>query len=203
MNPRVKISAILISLGLIMALLPLTSNMSFVSTPDKVLHETLDKNCFLTADQVAKLIISEDKTIQLIDLRSPGEYHLFNIQGSVNIPYNEFLSSDPGKFLGNHLTRFIFYSNDDLNANYALTIARGLNYHNTFVLKGGLNEWFHTIMNSGFSGVRITARENALYETRKKARNMFIELNSLPDSLKEKFVASRRLAAKKLDGGCE
>jgi len=32
---------------------------------------------------------------------------------------------------------------------------------------------------------------------------MFTEINSLPDSLKQKFIDSRRVAAKKLDGGCE
>jgi hypothetical protein len=32
---------------------------------------------------------------------------------------------------------------------------------------------------------------------------MFTEINSLPDSLKLKFIQSKHFAAKKLDGGCE
>ena len=39
-------------------------------------------------------------------------------------------------------------------------------------------------MNSTFTGERISARENALFETRTRARKMFTEINSLPDSLK-------------------
>jgi len=42
-----------------------------------------------------------------------------------------------------------------------------------------------------------------LFETRKRAGEMFTELNSLPDSLKTRFLESKRYSAKKLDGGCE
>ena len=70
-------------------------------------------------------------------------------------------------------------------------------------MKGGLNEWFNTVMNSRFTGERITARENALFETRTRAKKMFTEMNSMPDSLKMKYIESEHLAAKKLDGGCE
>jgi hypothetical protein len=58
-------------------------------------------------------------------------------------------------------------------------------------------------MNSRFTGTRISARENALFETRTKAGKMFTEINNLPDSLKLKFIRSKLTAAKKLDGGCE
>ena len=37
-------------------------------------------------------------------------------------------------------------------------------------MKGGLNEWFNTVMNSSFTGERISARENALFETRTRAK---------------------------------
>ena len=203
MNPREKLSAILIILGLILALLPLSSGRSFNARPDKVLEEILSPEITVTADQTARLVASGDKSIQLIDLRSREEFRAFNIPGSVNIPYNEFLDTDPQLILKNGKALNILYSNGDIYSNYAVTIARGLRYNNTFAMKGGLNEWFNTVMNSSFSGERISARENALYEARFRARKMFSEINSLPDSLKQKFIDSKRLAAKKLDGGCE
>ena len=203
MNAREKLSAILLSLGLVLALLPLSSNRSFNTRPDKILEEALDQSTYLTADQVARLVASEDKSVQLIDVRSSEEFRTFNIPGSINVPYNEFLDNDPERFLNNKKIKYIFYANGDLYANYALIIAKGLKYNNTLVMKGGLNEWFSTVMHSNFTGDRISARENALFETRIRARNMFTEINSLPDSLKKKFIDSRHLAAKKLDGGCE
>lgn len=68
---------------------------------------------------------------------------------------------------------------------------------------GGLNEWFNTVMNSSFTGERISVRENALFETRTRAKKMFTEINSLPDSLKLKFIKAKHISSKKLDGGCE
>jgi hypothetical protein len=73
---------------------------------------------------------------------------------------------------------------------------------NAFVMKGGLNEWFQTVMLSEYSGATITARENALFENRFKARATFNQFNSLHDSLKTKYFDAKRLQKKKLDGGC-
>jgi hypothetical protein len=70
-------------------------------------------------------------------------------------------------------------------------------------MEGGLNKWYADVMNSDFSGKTITARENALYETRYKARKIFRDINSLPDSLKLLYLASKEIERKKLDGGCE
>ena len=105
MNAREKLSAILLSLGLILALLPLSSNRSFNTRPGKVLEEVLDRNTYLTADQVARLVASEDNTVQLIDVRSPEEFRAFNIPGSINVPYNEFLDNDPDRILNNRKTK--------------------------------------------------------------------------------------------------
>ena len=203
MNTGRKIWVILLSLCLILALLPLTSNRSFISSPSRVLEEALSNESYLSADQVAKLITSDDNTFQLVDLRQPSEFLSFNIPGSINVPYNEFIKKDPGNLFTSRSKKYIFYSNNDLYSNYAMTVARGMNYKNAFVLKGGLNEWFKTIMNTTFTGERITARENALFSTRRRAGQMFTELNSMPDSLKKKYVDSKRLESRKLDGGCE
>jgi rhodanese-related sulfurtransferase len=203
MNTREKFSVGLLCLGLILAMLPLTGNRSFIAGPGKLLSEVLDNTTYLSVDQVAKFMVSEDSSVQIIDLRTPGEFRTVNIPGSINIPYSKILDNDPAGFLNNGKTRNIFYSNGDLESSYALAIARGLNLKNTYVMKGGLNEWYKTVMNSTFNGEKISARENALFETRTRAKKMFTEMNSLPDSLKMKFIQSQHLAAKKLDGGCE
>jgi rhodanese-related sulfurtransferase len=203
MNTREKFSIGLLCLGLILALLPLSGSRSFIVRPQKLLSEVLDGNTYVTVDQVARFVVSEDSSVQIIDLRKPEEYMVMNIPGSINVPYAKFLDNDPATFLNGVKSRNILYSNGDLDANYALAIAKGLNLKNIYVMKGGLNEWFNTVMNSSFTGEKISARENALFETRTGAKKMFNEMNSLPDSLKLKFVESKHIAAKKLDGGCE
>jgi rhodanese-related sulfurtransferase len=163
----------------------------------------LDISTYYSVDQVARFVVEEDSTVQIIDLRTPEEFRRLNIPGSINLPYNTLIERNPASILNNGKTRNIFYSNGDFDSNYALTIIRGLNIKNTYVMKGGLNEWYNTIMNSSFTGEKITAHENSLFETRTRAKRMFTEMNSLPDSLKAKFFQTKHLTAKKLDGGCE
>jgi 3-mercaptopyruvate sulfurtransferase SseA len=203
MEMRIKITVVLLLSGLILALLPLSANRSFTVKPERLISEILDPDVSLTADQVARLIVNEDSTIRLIDLRSPEEFSKLSIPGSVNVPYKDFISSDLYMYMNDVNIRNILYSNDGLFSDYALVYARGLGYKNSFAMDGGLDEWIDTVIESKFTGERISARENALYETRTKAANLFIRFNSMPDSLKAAFMTANKFSAKKLDGGCE
>ena len=203
MNMRAKFSIVLLCLGLILAFLPRSGNSSFSVRPQNLLSEMMDNSTYYSVDQVARFVVAEDSTVQVIDLRTPEEFRRLNIPGSINLPYNTFIDRNPASILNNGKTRNIFYSNGDFDSNYALAISRGLNIKNTYVMKGGLNEWYNTIMNSSFTGEKIMARENALFEARTRAKKMFTEMNSLSDSLKAKFFQTKHLTAKKLDGGCE
>jgi hypothetical protein len=58
-------------------------------------------------------------------------------------------------------------------------------------------------MESNFSGDRITAAENAIFEVRYRARDFFNRMNSLPDSLKLAFLEVKRQKEAELVGGCE
>lgn len=203
MKIRKEFSVLLVMLSLVLALLPLTANRSFTAKPAELLAEVLENEASFTADQVAGFIVREDPAFQLIDLRSAEEFKKQAIPGAVNVPYGEFMRSDPDIWLSNEKIRTIFYSTGDLEADYALVYARGLGYENSYALAGGITEWIRTVIDTKFAGERITARENALFETRKRAGEMFTELNSLPDSLKLKYLESKKFSAKKLDGGCE
>jgi len=185
-----------------LAFLPLSGKYSFHGKPDRLVTALLDEQSFFTPDQVARFVVTEDSTVQLIDLRTPGEFKAFSIPGSINLPYGDLLSSDLESYL-NRGVRNIFYANGDYQANYAFVIAKGLGFDNSYVMKGGLNSWYEVVMNSEFRGEKITARENALFETRTKARKMFTEINSMPDGLKSKYSEAREIERKKLDGGCE
>ena len=200
---REKFSALLLIMGLIMAFLPFPDGKSFTVKPDFLLEESLNEATFSSVDEVAGFVIREDSTVQLIDVRSAEEYKSFNIPGSVNITVSQISGKEWEGLLGRENIRNIIYSNGDTESNYAWVMATGLGYKNCVVMKGGLNEWYKTVMNSKFSGETITPRENFLFETRTRARDLFISINSLPDSLKVKFMDAKKIARKKLDGGCE
>lgn len=203
MDFRIKLSVLLAGIGILLALFPASQNDVFKLNPDELLNQMKNSGFSFTPDQVARFINNEDSTIQLIDVRNPEDYATCNIPGSINIPLADILNPDWEGYLNQDKYRNIFYSNGDRDANYAWSITAGLGYKNNFVMKGGMNEWYKTIMLSEFFGESITPRENALFENRFKARKVFTEINSLPDSLKLQFLEAKRLKETQLDGGCE
>jgi 3-mercaptopyruvate sulfurtransferase SseA len=202
MNARIKITVLLVGLGILLAFMPNPSSKTFKLKPDELLAKSATNEIYFSVDEVARFVNSEDSTIQLIDLRSAEEFRKCNIPGSVNIPFEELLNQNYAVYLNQKNVSIVFYGNGDQLANMAWTIATGLGYENSFVIKGGLNEWYKTVMLTRFEGETITPRENALFENRYKVRDIFNQINSLPDSLKTKFFDAKRLQQKKLDGGC-
>lgn len=203
MNPRIKISVFLISLGLITAFVPFKHNKANQLSPFELLKKSLDAQYIISVDKLARFVVNEDSTVLIIDLRSHEEYKAFNIPGSINIPYKELLNKDFGGYLDQDEMKNILYSNGNILASQAWALCASMGYNNNYIVQGGMNEWYKTVMNSNFSGERITARENAIFETRFRVRKLFTEMNSLPDSLKMKFVEAKRKKERQLDGGCE
>ena len=203
MNTRIKLSVLLVGVGIILAFLPFNATRSFQLKPTELLSKSSSDDIYFSVDQVARFMNNEDSTIQLIDLRSEEEYKECNIPGSINIPYYDFLNPNWEGYLNQTELKNIFYGNGDQTANSAWAVATGLGFKNIFVMQGGLNQWYETVMLSQFTGDKITPRQNVLFENRLNARKTFTQINSLPDSLKTLFLASRRLKEAQLDGGCE
>lgn len=203
MDARIKYSILLVGLGVILAFLPFNAAQTFRLKPSELLALSASDDMFVSVDQVARFVNSEDSTVQIIDVRSAELFKDCNIPGSINIPLNDLANPLWNATLNQEEIKTIFYGNGDQTANYAWTIAAGLGYSKLFVMKGGLNEWFKTVMLSQYSGEKITPAENARFENRLNARNTFTQINSLPDSLKTRFFNAKRLNQSKLDGGCE
>ena len=203
MKSRIKISILLVGTGLILAFLPFNAARSFQLKPSELLEAAENENQSFSVDEVARFANNEDTTVQLIDVRTNKEFMESTIPGSINIPFEDLLNPDWEGYLNQKEVRNIFYSNDNQLATLTWTVTTGLGYTNNYVMKGGLNEWYFTVMLSKFEGDKITPRENALFENRYKARRMFTEMNSLPDSLKRQYLEAKRLEESQLDGGCE
>lgn len=203
MKARIKITVLLVGLGILLAFMPNPASKNFKLKPNELIAKSNSEDIYFSVDEVARFLNNEDSTILLIDLRTADEYRKCNIPGSVNIPFEDLLNPVWKGYFTQKNMRSVFYGNGDQNANIAWTLATGLGYQNCFVMKGGLNEWYKTVMLTRFEGEKITPRENALFENRYKARDIFTQINSLPDSLKTKFFDAKRLQQSKLDGGCE
>jgi len=202
MDARIKYSVLLVGIGIILAFLPFDATQTFQLKSNELLIQSASDDMYFSVDQVARAVNSEDSTVQIIDVRSAPQFRECNIPGSINIPFEDLQNPLWEATLNQKKVKNIFYGNGDQTANYAWTIVTGLGYPNNYVMKGGLNEWFRTVMLSQYSGEKITPAENARFENRLNARKAFTQINSLPDSLKTKFFNAKRLNQSKLDGGC-
>jgi rhodanese-related sulfurtransferase len=203
MSTRFKFSVLLVVLGLMLAFIPEHKNNFFRMSPATLSGLAVAETNIFTVDQVARFINNEDTAIRLIDVRSPEEYKSCSIPGSISIPIGRFTDKNMQGYLDQNKVKNIFYSDGDILSSAAWTIVTGRGYKNNYLMKGGMNEWFRTVMNTEFTGERISAKENALFENRTGARELFTRYNSLPDSIRIKLPGARQAERKKLDGGCE
>ena len=203
MNTRIYLSVNLIVIAFVLVFLPENENKKGEIKPFEQVQLLLKDNQAIGVDLAARYVATQNTDFQFIDLRSIEEYLAFNIPGSINIPYEQLFDKKWQGYLNQTDKTNILYGNGDFKSNLAVAILNNKGYNYNTILKGGLNEWFALVMNTKFKGGRLTARENALYETRLKAKNLFIEINSLPDSLKNTFLEARILEEEQLDGGCE
>ena len=203
MSMRVKISVLLVLLGLFLALFPGREVSRFRISPEALALWTAIDSLEVTPDEVARRINAEDPLMTLIDVRSLAESGACRLTGALRIPLEELTLARHRELLLRKEGFNVFYSNGDEASAAALALSAGVGGTRNFRMKGGLNGWFETVMQSSFTGERISARENALFTQRFNARKLFNQYNALPDSLRETLFVSRRLEKAKLDGGCE
>jgi rhodanese-related sulfurtransferase len=141
----IVLAIILIGAAFILMILP-TKKKSKQIEPELLLLEINDPARYLDADLIAKRIIELDPSLFLIDVRSLYEYEEYAIPGAVNIPLEELLQSQWTDYLAQESKDIVFYSNSDIYSDQAWVLAKEKGYKNLYVLKGGLNQWFKTVM---------------------------------------------------------
>jgi sulfur-carrier protein adenylyltransferase/sulfurtransferase len=206
MKPLRLLALFIIPMGLIIAAVPQNKTKPYKLTAQELLNEVNTRNQYITTDAVADMIIKKDPAYRLIDVRSQDEFEKFSLPGSMNIPLNDLLSDQYADILNQDIKMNIFYSNGTLNANEAWLITRQLGFNNNFVLEGGLNYWFDTILNPQKPASTSPDEEFAKYDFRKSA-GLALGGGAVQVS-KEETTASAKPAIKaagkkkKAAGGC-
>ena len=170
-------------------------------------------NRFLSSDEIAKRIIEGDPIVFLVDVRTAEEYEQYSLPGSVNIPIQNLLMDDWAGYVDQDIVDVIFYSNDDILAEEAWALCRQLGYKNLYVLDGGLNTWFETIMQPQKPDELAASEEFDLYSFRTGASIYFgsgaipIAVEYTPEKKKAAPVKKKTIPVKKkvkveAEGGC-
>lgn len=206
MKPRIVLAVFLIPLGLIIAAIPENTTRPYKLTAEELLVEAKEGGQFISTDEVADVIIRNDPSVMLIDVRDQSEYEKYHLPGAVNIPLIEILNDEYVDYLNQDIKTNIFYSNGNTIANQAWMITRQLGYKNNYVLAGGLNYWTETILNPSEPPSVSADDEFARYDFRKAASSALggggaVELQVTDDAKPLKPIVTQP-KKKRVQGGC-
>jgi rhodanese-related sulfurtransferase len=205
MRTRVLTSIVFLGLGLIIAAVPNSRTLQFKVSADEILEEFQGRAQFVSPDEIAGMIISEDPALQLIDLRPSEEYQEYHLPGAYNIPFSELLEDEYRYIIDQDLKINVFYSNGSVTANEAWMITRQLGYNNNYVMEGGLNYWAETIMNPVKPDATSPNEEIARYNFRMGAGAALgggVTESESPTPDIELPAITKRPQKKKAQGGC-
>lgn len=196
-------AAFFILLGFILLILP-ERNISEDLDPDILLHEIIDPARFLTTDMIAERMVNEDPSLFLVDVRSIYDYEEFTLPGAFNIPLEEILLETWQDYFEQEGMDVVFFSNGDILADQAWILTRRQGHKDIFVMKGGLNEWFETIMNPVPPPQTAPQEVFDLYSFRRGAAQYFTGGNTLatPEIESEQIIVTRKKKKATVEGGC-
>ncbi len=172
------VTGILFLLALGLLLLPHRKNVKELS-PEDLLVSISTSDRFYSPENVARLIISGDPSIQLIDVRTAEEFAAYSLPKAINIPLANILDKDKkGNYvwqdvLNQDIKTNIIYSNGTVYANQAWMLISRMNFKNNYVLKGGLNAFFENIIKAKAPLASAPQSEIDLYSFRKAVAMYF------------------------------
>ncbi|MFC2124252.1 rhodanese-like domain-containing protein [Bacteroidota bacterium] len=202
MNIRIILSIVLISFGFIAAMIPVKQTSSVRLNADQLLRETKLETYKISVDDLADGLINQDPSIQLIDVRSPEAYKEYHLPGAVNIPIDSLFDEDWLPYVDQIARRNIFYCNGSTWSNQAWILTKQMGIDNNFVLGGGLNEWFGTIIDPEEPSVDAPSEAWDLYHSRLAAKQYFTGAKAVAPMKDIIKAPIPRRQKKRVQGGC-
>ena len=171
--------------------------------PQQLLYELVQPTRYVSTDQVAKMIISNDPSLEIIDVRSPEEFQKFSLPRSVNVPIDSLINKNNLLYLGIPGTKVVFVSNDDIKADQSWVLTKRLGFKSTYVMKGGLNRWMETIIEPKEPAEDAPSAAFETYSFRKGAQLFFTGAKTEnTETPKMKVEVQRRKKTSAVAGGC-
>lgn len=142
-------------------------------TPCKLLDIAATNDKYISTDELARMMMSNDPTMVLIDLRTKVEFDTFNLRGAIHIPIDSILNPQYEDVINQDIFTNVFYSNSSDMAAKVWLITRRLGYKNNYILRGGLNRWVETILRPRRPLETAVNTEFELYNFRRAASAYF------------------------------
>ncbi len=181
--------------------------------PKALLSNVISPERYISTDELAEIYINQDPSYIVIDVRSEKDFNEYNLPNSINIPLKNLLNEEFEGYLNQDEYDIVLISNDNFTANQAWIICNRLDYKNLHVLKGGMNEWYSTIINPQKPTEVMSAAAYELYNYR-KACSMFFGV-MYPEDVKvfkkpkvvvktvpKKIIPKKKKKKMPTEGGC-
>lgn len=193
---------ILIALSTVLALLPerhnckndqraalhLKSKSCNGITAEELLLNSLSTYRYMDVDELAAVVIGEDPSYILVDIRDEKQYAEYSLPGAVNIPYESILDSKNASLFKSNVYKKVLISNGTLLSDQAWILLRRNDYKEIKVLDGGLNSFFETLMNPPLPKETDSNDEFEKYSFR-KAAGVYFGLPNPKDFIPELVLA--------------
>ncbi len=162
---------ILLILGILLAISPAGTRTPEYFSSDEITGLIASKSNFVTAEDVARMIIDKTPDLLLVDIRTPAEYEQYHLEGAYNIPLDKMFEKESQGILLSEMT-IVLYSNGSTNAAQAWLLLQQKGIQ-TYVLQGGMNYWAEVILNPTPPGDLVADSEILLYQFRMGASAYF------------------------------
>ncbi len=171
--------------------------------PQQLLREIIQPTRYIAIDQVAKMIISNDPSLEIIDVRSPEEFEQFSLPRAINVPLDSLANKNNLLYFGIPGIKVVFVSNDDIKSDQSWVLTKRLGFKSTYVMKGGLNGWMETIIDPQEPAEDAPSTAFETYSFRKGAQIYFTGAKAeTAETPKMKVEVKRRKKTTVVAGGC-
>jgi sulfur-carrier protein adenylyltransferase/sulfurtransferase len=155
-----------------------------------------DPSRFLSIDEVTDRLVQKDPGLILIDVRPADQFKLFAIPGAVNIPIDSLFTPSSMDLLKRKELDKVLCSNSDVWSDQAWLLCTRLEMPSVFVLEGGVNNWFHSIVQATEPPVTAPQDEHDIYSFRLAANQYFFGKKEMPVAEQEKTAKPKTPVAK-------
>jgi sulfur-carrier protein adenylyltransferase/sulfurtransferase len=207
MNKRyLLLAGIIIALGVGILFMP-AKDTAKQTQPELLLAAIDDPSRFLTTDDITDRLVKKDPALMLIDIRPAVQFKAFSIPGAINIPVDSLLSASAQDMLNQKEMDKVFYSNSDVTSDQAWIISKRMGLHRIYVMQGGVNTWFNTIVKAQKPAETAPTEALDLYQFRIAACQHFygspeMAVTTNVEADKKKVNVVKKTSGAKSGGGC-
>ncbi len=199
------LTGIIIALGIGMLFMPQRDTDKQLR-PEMLLAAIDDPSRFLSTDDITDRLVKQDPALLLIDVRSKEQFNTFEVPGAINIPVDSLLSAPAREIIGQKAKDKVFYSNSDVTSDQAWILCKRLGMERIYVMQGGINTWFSTIVKAVKPVETASVEEINLYQFRSAACQHFFgnseTKTEVATSTKKAVTVTKKPAGASSGGGC-